>query len=168
MNITDRGRASRYLTHINYYRLRAYWLPFEEATGNDEHRFKPGTDFENVLSLYVFDRKFRLLVLEAIERVEVSFRTRFAYELSLKYGSHAYLDRNNFKSAEKHQECMSALQEELSRSRETFIEHYRTKYTDPEFPPIWAVCEVMSFGQLSKWFQNLKHRKDRKAVADVY
>lgn len=80
MAIPDHDRALRYLSHINYYRLRAYWLPFETNTGTG-HSFRPGTTFDSALTLYVFDRKFCLLVLEAIERVEVSFRTHFAYEL---------------------------------------------------------------------------------------
>jgi abortive infection bacteriophage resistance protein len=168
MLVPDRDRAARYLSHISYYRLRAYWLPFEESTGEGDHRFKPDKRFEDALMLYIFDRKFRILVLEAIERVEVSFRARLATELAIKYGSHAYLNPDNFKSAMIHQQCISSLREELIRSRETFIEHYKAKYDDPELPPIWAICEIMSFGQLSKWFQNLKLRKDRKALADVY
>ncbi len=168
MSVSDRDRATRYLSHINYYRLRAYWLPLEESTEQGNHHFKSGTAFEDALTLYIFDRKFRLLVLEAIERVEVSFRTRFANELATKYGSHAYLSPDIFRSAYTYQQCLSSLQEELNRSRETFIEHYRRKYTDPELPPIWAICEIMSFGQLSKWYQNLKFRRDRKALADVY
>ncbi|GBD95421.1 MAG TPA: Abi family protein [Nitrospirae bacterium] len=168
ISIPDRARAARYLSHINYYRLRAYWLPFEESTGNEDHIFKADTKFEDALTLYIFDRKFRLLVLEAIERIEVSFRTRFAYVLGNKYGSHAYLNPDHFKSPDKYQQCITSLQEELNRSRETFIEHYKSKYSEPELPPIWAVCEVMSFGQLSKWYQNLKYHADRKAIADVY
>lgn len=168
MIIPDRERAARYLSHINYYRLRAYWLPFEESTGKEEHGFKEGTEFEASLSLYVFDRKFRILVLEAIERIEVSFRTRFAYVLGTKYGSHAYLSQKYFKSAKYYQKCLSSLMEEIDRSRETFIEHYKAKYNDPVLPPIWAVCEVMSFGQLSKWFQNLRHRTDRRKIAEIY
>jgi abortive infection bacteriophage resistance protein len=167
MIITDRVRAARYLTHINYYRLRAYWLPFEEFTP-DNHRFKPGSQFEQVLSLYVFDRKFRLLVLEAIERVEVSFRTRFAYILGNRHGSHAYLDVSLFKSAYVHEQCIASFREEFSRSRETFIEHYKTKYGDPELPPIWAACEIMSFGQLSKWFQNIGLRSDRQEIVSEF
>ncbi|HDK17438.1 MAG TPA: Abi family protein, partial [Nitrospirae bacterium] len=108
------------------------------------------------------------LVLEAIERIEVSFRTRFAYELGNKYGSHAYLNQAYFKSDSKYENCISSLREELTRSRETFIKHYRSKYDEPELPPIWAICEVMSFGQLSKWFQNLKHRTDRRKIAEIY
>jgi abortive infection bacteriophage resistance protein len=167
MIIQDRARAERYLTHINYYRLRAYWLPFEETVA-DIHRFKSGTQFEQALSLYVFDRKFRLLVLEAIERVEVSFRTRFAYILGNKYGSHAYLDAALFKSAYVHSQCITSFREEFVRSRETFIEHYKTRYGDPELPPIWAACEIMSFGQLSKWFQNIRLRSDRQEIASEF
>ena len=168
MNISDRARAERYLIHINYYRLRAYWLPFEEPDGTGNHRFKAGTQFEQAISLYIFDRKFRLLVLEAIERVEVSFRTRFAYILGNKYGSHAYLDSGLFKTDGLYMQCMESFREEYSRSRETFIEHYKSKYTEPELPPIWAACEIMSFGQLSKWFQNIKLRQDRNEIASAF
>lgn len=42
MVIQDRARAAHYLTHINYYRLRAYWLPFEEQAGDGGHRFRAG------------------------------------------------------------------------------------------------------------------------------
>ena len=61
MDVSDRSKAERYLSHINYYRLRAYWLPFENLTAQGKHRFKPGTKFESALSLYIFDRKFRIL-----------------------------------------------------------------------------------------------------------
>lgn len=168
MDIPDRERAARYLTHINYYRFRAYWLPFEEPSDNGDHRFRTGTQFDHALSLYIFDRKFRLLVLEAIERVEVSFRTQFAYVLAMKYGSHAYLDEKLFKSPGVYAQCLSSFREELGRSRETFIEHYKSKYNDPEPPPVWASCEIMSFGQMSKWFQNIKLRNDRRAVASPF
>lgn len=168
MTIADPDRAARYLAHINYYRLRAYWLPFEDKTVGGGHHFKAGTTFNEILTIYLFDRKFRLLVMEAIERLEISFRTRFAHELSLLYGSHAYLDASLFRRTELHQQCIESLRGEINRSQETFIEHYRKTYDDPELPPIWAICEVMTFGQLSIWFKNLKRRSDRNAIASIY
>ncbi|MEW8702051.1 MAG: Abi family protein, partial [Candidatus Thiodiazotropha sp.] len=58
MEIPDPGKARFYLTHIGYYRLRGYWMPFEAASSaNSEHRFKPGTTFDQVLNLYTFDRE---------------------------------------------------------------------------------------------------------------
>ena len=73
MVFDDFGTAEFYLEHLNYYRLSAYWLPFE--ADHKTHRFQPNTRFERVLNLYVFDRELRLLVLDAIERVEVSVRS---------------------------------------------------------------------------------------------
>lgn len=168
MTVPDHHRAARYLAHINYYRLRAYWLPFEEPDSSGDHHFKPGTEFGQVLSFYIFDRKFRLLVLEAIERIEVSVRTQFAYVMGNRYGSHAYLNTDLFNSKSICGKCLESLQQEFDRSRETFIEHYKKKYTDPALPPIWAACEIMSLGQLSTWFHNIKLRRDRNDIAAVF
>jgi hypothetical protein len=57
MEIDDPGRARRYLSHLNYYRLAAYWLPFEQD--HPTHRFQPGTRFNTVLEHYIFDRELR-------------------------------------------------------------------------------------------------------------
>ncbi len=107
-------------------------------------------------------------MLEGIERVEVSFRAHFANELGLRYGTHFYLDSSHFRNKRLHDDLMTSLKAEIERSKETFIEHYRTKYSHPTLPPVWAVSEIMSFGQLSIWYRNLKLRKDRGAVARHY
>lgn len=168
MEVPDRGRAGHYLRHISYYRLRAYWLPFEvEAKVDGDHVFAPGTSFDDALELYVFDRRLRLLVIDAIERVEVSLRAAWAHHLALKYGSHGYLDPKLY-DAERFERALKSLREEIDRSRDTFIVHYRMKYNEPELPPVWMVAELMSLGQLSKWFGNLKPRADRRAIAKPY
>lgn len=35
-------------------------------------------------------------------------------------------------------------------------------------PPIWAACEVMSFGLLSRFYENIKRDHDRKRIASTY
>ena len=74
MIVDDRESAKFYLQHINYYRLRAYWLTFELDLVS--HQFFKNTKFQDVLELYIFDRELRLLVLDAIERIEVSVRSQ--------------------------------------------------------------------------------------------
>lgn len=169
MRVVDESRAVRVLQNINYYRLRAYWLPFEASelshAVEGEHLFEPDTDFDAVVSLYVFDRKLRLMLLEAIERVEIAIRTHWAQVLADKYGSHAYLNQDVFHKLSMHGTCLSSLDEELERSKETFVQHYRAKYTEPARPPIWAICELLTLGQLSKWLGNIKLRNDRQAIA---
>jgi len=168
MEIPDRDRAFRYLSHISYFRLRGYWIPFEMPDDEKDHHFKEGTTFDHVLDLYIFDRKFRLLMLEAVERVEISFRAHFANELSLLYGSHFYLEDTYSHNTKIHQGLIESLQAEMNRSSELFIEHYKNTYDDPPLPPVWASVEVMSFGQLSVWFKNLKARNDRNRMARAY
>ncbi|WP_263576948.1 Abi family protein [Acinetobacter pseudolwoffii] len=166
MQFANEQDAQFYLEQINYYRLGAYWLPFEHT--HSPHCFKPDTSFEQVLELYVFDRELRLLILDAIERLEVAVRTRFAYELAHRHGCHAYLQGQYFKPAFRWQSLLESLKTEVSRADEVFIEHYKRTYDDPELPPIWATCEVMSFGQLSKWYQLLAPIQTRKAISSHF
>ncbi|HIW62405.1 MAG TPA: Abi family protein [Candidatus Stackebrandtia excrementipullorum] len=72
LTITDRDRALWYLRHIGYYRLSPYTIPFQQ--GGPEHRLREGTSFDDILDLYVFDRALRLVVMDALERVEVAVR----------------------------------------------------------------------------------------------
>lgn len=164
MRITDVTEAKFYLQHLNYYRLSAYWLTFE--TDHATHQFKSEICFTDVLNLYVFDRELRLLVLDAIERIEVSVRSQWAYQLGHLHGPHAHLDKNLFDP--KHwQGNLNKLTEEVNRSNETFIKHLLTAYSE-QLPPVWAVCEVMSLTSLSRWYTSLRPYQTRRAVAVPY
>lgn len=169
MIIRDEQKAKHYLTHVSYYRLRAYWLPFElPAFNGDDHTFVAGASFDDALSLYIFDRQLRLHLMDAIERIEVAIRGTWAHHLAMKYGSHGYLDTSLYARNDYYTKSHTKLMEEIAKSKDTFIAHYKTKYTDPAQPPIWMIAEILSLGQLSKWYSNLKHRADRQAVAKVY
>lgn len=169
MRIADRVQAQHYLTHISYYRLRAYWLPFEQAATNGQaHAFAAGTNFATVLAIYDFDRELRLLLIDAIERVEISLRTRLANELSLRYGPFAHEDAKHFARQHHWQQSRDELTKEYARSHETFAEHYRSQYPQLPSPPLWVACELMTLGHLSRWLQNLRIPKDRQTIADTY
>jgi abortive infection bacteriophage resistance protein len=164
MNIGDVAKAELCLQHINYYRLSAYWLPFQvDAT---THEFKLGTCFDDVLNSYNFDRELRLLVLDSIERIEVSVRSQWAYQVGYLHGSHAHLDCQLF-DRRQWQSNLDTLTKEVNRSKEIFIEHLKNTYIE-ELPPVWAACEVMSLGLLSRWYSSLKPQQTRKAIAGAY
>jgi abortive infection bacteriophage resistance protein len=163
--IPDPTEATFYLRHLNYYRLCAYWLPFEEDHGT--HRFREGTTFQAVLDLYTFDRELRLLVLDALERIEVSARTQWAHQLGLRHGSHAHLDERLAFRVDRWDTNLESLRSEVDRSEEEFIRHLTATYSE-ELPPVWAVCEVMSLGLLSRWYSNLLPMPTRTAIASVY
>jgi len=166
LSVPDRHKAGFYLAQLNYYRLAAYCLPYEQDHAT--HRFMPGTSFDDVLNLYVFDRELRLLVLDAIERFEVSLRTQMAYHLSHVHGSaHPHLQPDLFYDPLVYGGCITKLAAEVRRSREDFIRHLTGKYEEA-LPPLWACVELMTLGQLSKWFSNVKQRADRQAISRAY
>ncbi len=165
MVIDDPTKAAFYLQHLNYYRLGAYWLPFEADHGS--HHFRPDTRFEDVLNLYIFDRELRLLVMDAIERVEVSVRSQWAYQIAHRHSPHAHLDPTLAYKRQHWQSNLDKLTKEVKRADEVFIRHLLDTYAEA-LPPVWAVCEVMSLGLLSRWFNNLKPMATRRAIAEAY
>lgn len=166
INIPDPKKAEFYLSQLNYYRLAAYCLPFEQTHTN--HQVIPGTSFDDILNLYIFDRELRLLLMDAIERIEVSLRTQMAYYLSHRHNtSHPHLNPTLFQDQAKYQTGLTNLQKDVRQSNEDFIRHFKSKYQEA-LPPIWAVVELMTMGQLSRWFSNIKARQDRRAISMIY
>lgn len=165
MYVEDSEQAAFYLQHLNYYRLCAYWLPFE--SDHASHRFRPGTRFSDVLGLYVFDRELRLLVLDAVERIEVSVRSQWAYVLAHLHGPHAHLDPRLTRNLGRWRSALQRLSDEVHRSDETFARHLVATYQE-DLPPVWATTEVMSLGMLSSWYANLRPMPARRAIASVF
>ncbi len=164
----DPQRVAHYLQHIGYYRLSAYWLPYEQVSaidGKRNHQFQAGTTFDQVLAIYTFDRQLRLLVMEAMERIETAIRSLWAHALSVRHGPHAHMQPHLFKSPWQHASDIAQMATQLHASRETFISHYRKKYDKPFLPPIWMVVETLSLGALSRWFHATNDNKAKRDMA---
>lgn len=164
LEIADKEKAAHYLSNISYYRLRAYTYPFQD-NNVDSHPFIKKVSFEEIIHLYVFDRQLRLLVFNAIEKIEIAFRTQIIYHFSLEKGAFWHVNPTLFNNPIQFANDIAKLQQEINRSKETFIKHYHGTYTDPKVPPCWMALEVSSIGLLSKIFSNLKENKCKDAIA---
>ncbi len=164
--VNDHNHALSQLSTISYYRLSAYSYPFRirDQHGNVTNEFITGTSFENVISLYEFDRQLRLLVIDAIERVEVYVRTLITYHLGHVYGAFGHVDSTNFHPQFKHNLWLTKLEDEAKRSSDAFIMHYKNKYSGFPTLPIWVLTEVMSLGSLSYCYKGLKNT-DKKIIS---
>ncbi len=83
------------------------------------------------------------------------------------HGAHIHLDADLARKPHHWHLNLDKLSKEVARSDEAFITHLTKTYAEA-LPPIWAVCEVMSLGLLSRWFGNLKPGATRRAIAGVY
>lgn len=84
----DEEKAKEILLDVGYYRLGFYSFPYEikfPCLEHRDHKLKPGTTFKSVYDLYEFDTRLRRLLLNALDRIEVNIRTKFIYNISLRY-----------------------------------------------------------------------------------
>jgi abortive infection bacteriophage resistance protein len=80
------------------------------------------------------------------------------------HGPHWYLNGSHFSDPIKHSEFLNEVQHETNRSRDLFIDHYRTKYSSPNLPPSWMIGEILSFGAWSRTYKHLT-APNKKAIA---
>src|SRR5581483_3784677 len=95
--VANRDELISRLKVVNYYRLSGYLHPFRvrDATGKPTDNFMPGTSFDIVWRRYNFDRRLRIILLDAIERIEVSVRTRLVFHFVMAHGPFGYLSDKN-------------------------------------------------------------------------
>jgi abortive infection bacteriophage resistance protein len=157
--IADDKTAKSHLLFVGYYRLLAYVKPFLPVSNAN-------ITFEQVWNLYTFDRKLRLLVIDAIERIEVAFRVSIAEIMSTQYDPFWYTHAEHFKHQKWHLEFMEKVLTLTRRKEHTLIRHFYNTYSHPKFPPSWIIAECLTFGTWSKVFDNLKRRSDKITIAD--
>lgn len=181
MTIDDESLAIRYLSRIGYYRMSGYSYPFRQH--NSEYQankscnqrldtFESGTHFGLIVDLYVFDKKLRLLIMDALERIEISMRFEMAYLLgeknALAYQRPNLFDKH-FSNSNKDQKSKYQIFTDnhnkcVERSKEEFIKHHKRKNYDL---PIWVACEVWDFGMLSHLFSGMKPM-DQTVIASKF
>ena len=164
----DQKLIARWLKTVGYYRLSAYWLPYELPPPDGKTRskkFPAGTKFDDIVDIYVFDRRLRLLVMEAIDRFEIAVRARWTNRLALAHGSHAHMQSTNFKDGFEHAQMYGKIVLRVAQSSEVFVEHYKNKYTEPFLPPLWQVTELMTLGEISKWVEATKDNSIKDQTA---
>lgn len=170
----DPAAAARHLQHISFYRLSGYALPFQKGgTGADRHHFRPGTTFDQILERYTFDRKLRLLVMDAVERIEISVRAAMSDAIAVQHGSHWYMQPGIFETNFNHSSFIDEVKRQIahdpkdSRKRDVHIAHYYGKYCDPYMPACWMIFESISFGTISRMYKNLAYQH-RKLIASPF
>ncbi len=180
--IEDHDRGRRYLMRLGYYRLSGYWYPFRQFLPDGVHQeadfrsdnFMEGSRFNDLVKIYVFDKKLRLLAVDALERIEMALRVDVAHLLGERdalahenpdyfHGKFSKKKKKNGKTG--HQMWLKKYQQQVHRSRRTtFVSHHLEKYGSL---PIWVAIEVWDFGMLSTLFAGMK-QADKDLLAQKY
>lgn len=158
MAISELARAKKALERFGYYRLSGYWYPFKKSNvdGTLSDKFAPDTHMSDAVDLYVFDKKLRLLALDALERIELALQVDVAYHFGRRDPC-AHLKPellqqkfvNNGRYARWEERYRSF---EKRSSKAAFVKHNKSTYGEL---PIWVAVQILDFGALSHLFEML-------------
>ncbi|SMC61535.1 Abi family protein [Pedobacter nyackensis] len=138
VNEADEAIAIAYLSEVSYYRLSAYFLPYQ----TEKDVFNTSVNFNQIIKTYTFDRELRLLVFDCIERIEVAIRTQFIYTMATHYNDSHWQDNQACfitpyynkigKLINPHADFQTIISKaKTARTPETFIKHYTSTYDTP-------------------------------------
>lgn len=145
--ICDRDVLAKRLREVGYYRLSAYWFPFKVPAEGGRTAFREGTEFSHVWRTYQFDRDLRLVMFDAVSRVEVFVRSQIAHLASRQTGIFGYPPEE---AAHLRREYR------LARRSEPFMKHFDAAYGDShELPPYWMMVEAIPMGSLESLYSHL-------------
>jgi abortive infection bacteriophage resistance protein len=166
--IDDIPSAKHTLEHIGYFRFTGYCKYFQSS----DDIFRTGTTFGTVLDTYVFDRKLRLLTLDAIEKIEVSFKSNISNYMSLIGWPFWYADTSLFDLTELWKEDIyNTLLEHItkvkSKSSSVFVNAYNSKYSEEVYLPSWMLFEEFTLWEVSNIYRILL-KNHRQTIANVY
>ena len=162
--IENEDRAKKYLKNIGYYRLTGYMYHLKEENDN----FKDGVTFDLIINHYHFDKKLRSLVMEYLERIEVSLRAQLTDIYSVNDKDFFwYLKRDNYQNINVYDSIVAEVTGKFENPKEQFLIKFKNKYDDP-MPPSNMAMEILNLGSISKLYGGLKNESNKQEIANCF
>ena len=150
----------------SYYSIiNTYKDVFKDSSNN----YKNNVTFDEIYSLYEFDKNIRFIFLKYILEIETVIKSLLAELLSLKYGIDNYLLINNFDNninSKIIQDNIDKINEEIAKQngKHEAITHYINEYG---FVPPFVLIKILTWGELSRLYSMLK-QTDRQAISKEF
>ena len=158
MKVTDNDVDK--IKNISYYRLKEFARPLSTISKKDgvTSISYNGVEFKEVLTRYYQDKNLRIYLLHAIEKIEVSIKTRISYVLGKKYGAFGYLNFSSWSNRKKYTKFQIEKEQFSIKKRLSKIvklsqssELNNKINTDPDgFPSVWLGIDLLMFGDIVK------------------
>lgn len=168
--IADLDKAEELLLRENYFFINGYRHIFLKS--NRDRTFIKGTTFEELYSVFQFDRNFRNILFKNLLIVENNLKSILSYRLSKRYGfkEKEYLKPSNFsqdiKKVRQVNDVLNKIKRQikLNGRQHSATLHYLSNYG---YVPLWILVKLLSFGMVNELYSILKP-EDKLAIAEYY
>ena len=170
LTINDKEFAKEILLKENYFFLNGYRFIF--MTKSIEKKFVKGSTFDELYSMFSFDRDFRNILFKNLLIVENNIKSIISYKLSEKYGykEKNYLKASNFTQDRKDLRRVNDVINKMNRQIRVNAENHSATYHyihNYGYIPLWVLVKVLSFGLINELYGILKPQ-DKQDIASVY
>ncbi len=170
LTIDDIPYAKEILLRENYFFLNGYRHLFMKSSSNKT--YIKGATFEEMYSLFLFDRSFRNILFKNILIIENNVKSIISYQMSLKYGyrERDYLSPKAFTNNPERSRQVNDIIHKMKRQiKNNAMQHSATKHYAENYGyiPFWVLVKVLSFGIIGELFTILK-KDDQEAIAGKY
>lgn len=163
----DRGYAKTHLQRIGYYTLiNGYSALFQI----EKDKYIEGTTIQEIVALYLFDRRLRGILLQYILPFETNIKSLVAYYFPQHHPETNYLVYTNFdfdrkKANQNITKLLSDIQRQMAeKSSDPSIEHYLKNYG---YVPLWVLNNILTLGTISKFYSLMK-QEERQEIAKIF
>ena len=172
MIIKDKKKALERIKHISYYKIKEFSSFFMNPDGT----YKKDTYFEAVIQNFYFDKNLRMEFLKCSEKIELSIKNKIVYTLGAKYGAFGYLKFSNWCDRKISKEEILKEEERFKRkikqkmklfSSNPIIKDFIENNFNEEFPTIWRISEILTFGEVLRLFE-IMSQKNKISVVRNY
>ena len=168
LTINNEEQTKEVLLKENYFFINGY----RNILYTKDRKFIKGTTFEELYSVFLFDRTFRNILFNNLLIIENNIKSIISYQLSKKYGYKEadYLKPSNFNQnftdSRRVIDVINKMKRQIrvNGDKHTATSHYINKYG---YIPLWILVKVLSFGLINELYGILKE-EDRKEIADIY
>jgi abortive infection bacteriophage resistance protein len=162
----DEAKLKEMLLDIGYYRLGFYCYYYFDKKAN---KFSKDIKISDIINLYYLDIDLKYLLLKYINRIEINFRTKLIYYVSMRYkeNSRWYVD-DTIMDAESIKVFKRNVYTEKFKQDNLTLRNHHIKNPKDEYAPCWKVFEYLTFGAIITILGNIKDQSVKQIIADKY
>lgn len=164
--IDDKNMALNIIDNYSYYSIvSTYKYVFKK----DDNTYLKNVRFDEIYSLYNFDKNIRIIFLKYALEFELKIRGVMGNIIAKNYGIKDYLNKTNFDDLANKDDInniIDMINVEIVKNKDKHlaIMHYDQIYG---FIPPFVLIKILSLGQISKWYGLLK-QSDKNEIAKKF
>lgn len=154
------------LNKIRTYSYYSIINTYKNVFKNTNNEYKKNVSFEEIFSLFEFDKNLRSIFLKYSLEIEMILKSLLAETISSRYGTQDYLIKENFDDTVNEiiiTESINIIEEEIKKQngKHEAVTHYVNEYG---FIPPFVLTKILTLGELSRLYAMLK-QPDRQNIS---